>query len=97
MHQLIDLFRGLFARPAWRRVVLVSEEILADLVMTLVFMAGLYVAHKVAKFLGVDQYPIAHGYTVGHIFTYLHVLNLLVNGAFSLRHLIRAHTSRHDV
>lgn len=32
-----------------------------------------------AKFLGVDH-PIAHGYTVGHIFTYLHVANLIANG-----------------
>ena len=96
MYQILGWLRALFARPAWRRAAILSEEILVDLVTTLVYMAGLFIAHKFTKFLGVDQYPIAQGFTLGQIFIYLHVLNLLINGAFALWHLIRAHTSHHD-
>jgi hypothetical protein len=86
----------IFARPSWRRTVVLSEEIASDVIITLVVMSGIFVTHAFAKLLGIDILHIAFGFTFGHIFTLLHLANLVANGVFAILHLIHAHRSHHD-
>ena len=94
MGRLRQFLWWLHARPVWRRTALIAEIVLADLLLTVLIMIGIFVVHACANLLAPNA--LAFGYTLSHIFSYFHVINVLVNSAFAVWHLINAHRSPHD-
>ena len=90
MRYLVDAVKGLMARPAGRRFVHVAELLLYDAALAMLCMALIAVVSGVAHLLHVDQHEIYSGYTIGHIFRFAHVANILATLGFGLYHLIKA-------
>ena len=96
MGALLDWFKSVADRPAWRRAGSVIEEMAADIATTIFLMFCIFVAHSVAHFFAIDKLPVASGFEIGHIFTVFHALNVLINCGYALLRLIQAHRADHD-
>ncbi len=90
------LWEWLRDRPPWRRVARVSEQLVSDAAITIVFMVAIFCVGGVARWLGIDKEEVAHRFTIADIIHMLHAANLAVNGFFALKHLVTAHRSNHD-
>jgi hypothetical protein len=87
----VGIWRWLSARPAWRRVARVSEQLAADGAILVVFMVIIYLVSVVAGFLHIQDEEIAFGVTMAHFIRWLHAANFIINGYYALKHLRSAH------
>jgi glycerol uptake facilitator-like aquaporin len=93
----VEFWTWLSSRPSWQRVARVSEQLIADAIITIVFMIVIYLVSVVARQLHVDKEEIVSGFTIAHMIHWLHAANFAINGYYALRHLIAAHrTSDED-
>ena len=90
----MGLWGWLKERPAWQRVARVSEQLVCDASITIVFMLAIYCVGTVARWLNIDTEVVVYGITVADIVHMLHAANLVVNGYFALKHLVTAHSHR---
>jgi hypothetical protein len=86
----------LSGRPAWRRLGIVTELLIVDLLKGIVVMLGLYLFNLVATALRIDQKEIMLGVTFAHVFHIGHALNIFVVLYYSLKHLIHAYGNDHE-
>jgi hypothetical protein len=87
----MGLLEWLSTRPSLRRVARVSEQLVADAIVTIVFMLVIYAVSIVARWLGVDKEEIAFGIKIANMIHVLHGANFIINGYYALKHLVAAH------
>ena len=90
MRYIVDSVRAWLGSSTMRRVGRATNELVADGILTIVFMLMIFCVGKVATFLGIDHKEILYGFSLSTIFLIAHGFTAVVMLAVALWHLVHA-------